>query len=323
MVSCIFPENFPDEIEKINQNLPGEIRLLAAKRTVPSFDCRNFCDCRTYTYTFPTFTLAPPKTMLSSYYRVNNELIDRCNELLSIYKGTHNFHNFTSGKLPSEQSSMRYIMEIDCSRPFLYEDMEFARITIKGQSFMLHQIRKMVGLVFAIMRGHGEESKIERSFFKEKQDIPIAPSLGLLLEHIHYDTYNRKYAGDGTREPLIWDEFNDQIEDFKNKFILKNIYKQEKKMYSMIKWLETLQLHANHMLNKSSDNADQMPIKEDHKEESVDSDKKDVNDDQNELKNEEKLNEELKLADNDEKLNKVEQSENLEAEDRLKSSNKT
>lgn len=250
IISCNFPENFPDSVEQINANMPEEIRLLGALRTIPSFDSRNFVDFRTYSYTFPTFAIAPPKTHLSTYYRVEQSLIDRCNELLSMYKGTHNFHNFTSGRAPSDNSSMRYILEISCSPPFQYEEMEFAKITVRGQSFMLHQIRKMIGLVFAIMRGYGEQGKIERSFLAEKQDIPIAPSLGLLLERVHYDTYNRKYTGDGIRAPLLWEEHNQEIEDFKRKFIFSNLYEQEKKTFSMINWLDTLQKHSTHMMEQ-------------------------------------------------------------------------
>ena len=49
---------------------------------------------------------------------------------------------------------------------------------------MIHQIRKMVGLVVAIVRGHTPEDTIVRAYHKEKVDIPRAPALGLLLDSV-------------------------------------------------------------------------------------------------------------------------------------------
>ena len=41
---------------------------------------------------------------------------------------------------------------------FEHEGMEFVRLAVHGQSFMLHQIRKMMGLVTAICQGIIPES---------------------------------------------------------------------------------------------------------------------------------------------------------------------
>jgi len=63
--------------------------------------------------------------------------------------------------------------------------MEFTVLEIKGQSFMLHQIRKMVAIVVAVARNIVPEERINEAFkTMDKLDIPIAPSLGLCLCHV-------------------------------------------------------------------------------------------------------------------------------------------
>ncbi|CAI8028525.1 tRNA pseudouridine synthase A [Geodia barretti] len=62
--------------------------------------------------------------------------------------------------------------------------VEFMTLKVKGQSFMIHQIRKMVGLVIAIVRGFAPETTLIEAFQKGKVDIPRAPALGLLLENV-------------------------------------------------------------------------------------------------------------------------------------------
>lgn len=49
---------------------------------------------------------------------------------------------------------------------------------------MLHQIRKMVGLAIAVVRGHTDNSILEKAFGKEKVMIPTAPGLGLVLDTV-------------------------------------------------------------------------------------------------------------------------------------------
>jgi len=99
---------------------------------------------------------------------------------------------------------------------------------ILGQSFMLHQIRKMVGVIIAICRGVAKLDVIERSWKKDRLDLPIAPGLGLVLEEVHYDKYNEKFGNDGMHERLDFIELNDQVAAFRVKYILPTIIKIEK-----------------------------------------------------------------------------------------------
>lgn len=99
---------------------------------------------------------------------------------------------------------------------------------VLGQSFMLHQIRKMVGVVIAICRGVAKIDVIERSWKHDRLDLPIAPGLGLVLEEVHYDKYNEKFGNDGMHERLDFIELSDEVAAFRAKHILPTIIKIEK-----------------------------------------------------------------------------------------------
>lgn len=108
---------------------------------------------------------------------------------------------------------------------------------------MLHQIRKMIGLVIAIMKGYVNEDVIERSWGEEKVDVPKAPGLGLVLERVHFDRYNKRFGGDGLHECLEWDEDEEGIKAFKEAYIYPTIVETECQEGSMVSWMSTLPIH--------------------------------------------------------------------------------
>lgn len=88
------------------------------------------------------------------------------NRILKYYVGTHNFHNFTTRTKAEDPAAQRFIVSFDANTTVTVEGMEFVKCEVVGQSFMLHQIRKMIGLAVAIMRGCAPESLIEKAFQK-------------------------------------------------------------------------------------------------------------------------------------------------------------
>lgn len=86
---------------------------------------------------------------------------ERFNRILKLYEGTHNFHNFTTRIKAEDPSARRYIISFQANTTVTVEGIEFVKCEIIGQSFMLHQIRKMVGVAVAIMRNCAPESFIE------------------------------------------------------------------------------------------------------------------------------------------------------------------
>lgn len=222
------------------------------KRVTQGFNSKNHCDARTYSYLLPTLAFCHKDDPLedngsssssSSSFRLEPQALQRANRLFALYQGTHNFHNFTSQKAPDDPSARRYITHVRCGEPFMRDGAEFAVVTVRGQSFMMHQIRKMVGLVVAVMKGYADEEVLERSWGPQKVDVPKAPGLGLVLERVHFDRYNKRFGGDGLHPPLEWEQQQQAVQAFKEAHIYPSIVETELQEQSMINWMDTLSFH--------------------------------------------------------------------------------
>lgn len=90
----------------------------------------------------------------------------RFNRNLQRYVGTHNFHNFTTRIKPEDPSARRYIISFHANSVVCIDGIEFVKCEVVGQSFMLHQIRKMIGLAVAVMRNCAPESLMDTALRK-------------------------------------------------------------------------------------------------------------------------------------------------------------
>eukprot|EP00096_Caligus_rogercresseyi_P010752 TRINITY_DN4010_c0_g2_i1.p1 TRINITY_DN4010_c0_g2~~TRINITY_DN4010_c0_g2_i1.p1 ORF type:complete len:372 (-),score=101.70 TRINITY_DN4010_c0_g2_i1:468-1583(-) len=243
MVVSLKMLNEENSIPKINSILPPDIRVQAIKRVTKNFNSKNSCDARTYLYMLPTLAFAPIEIISDDSYRINAEVKDKVNSTLKLFSGSHYFHNYTSGKLPMEPSSQRFITDFEMGEPFLKEGLEFAVIRIRGQSFMLHQIRKMIGMAIAVVKGYASPPVIQETWGIHRIDVPRAPGLGLLLEEVHYDRYNFRFGKDGMHEALSWEAFEESVETFKEDYIFADIIQTETETKSMLTWMENLVLH--------------------------------------------------------------------------------
>lgn len=86
---------------------------------------------------------------------------ERFNKILKQYEGTHNFHNFTTRTKAADPAAKRYIISFHANTTVTVDGIEFVKCEVVGQSFMLHQIRKMIGVAVAIMRNCAPESLME------------------------------------------------------------------------------------------------------------------------------------------------------------------
>jgi tRNA pseudouridine38-40 synthase len=174
------------------------------------------------------------KTLKAAYlsakkaYRISPERQARVQAALDNYLGTRKYHNYTVHKKFNDKSAQRYIKSFKVApQPIIINDTEWLSLKVHGQSFMMHQIRKMVGMASLTVRCGTDPSIMEKSFGNVIVRIPKAPGLGLLLERPVFDSYNDKQAKQHGREKVDFNKYNKQIEEFKEREIYQRIFREE------------------------------------------------------------------------------------------------
>ncbi|CAK4032276.1 tRNA pseudouridine synthase 1 [Lecanosticta acicola] len=167
-------------------------------------------------------------------YRIPRSRVDRIQEALSKYVGTKNYHNYTIQKTFHDASAKRHIKSFVVNRtPILIGDgpdeqkTEWLSMKVHGQSFMMHQIRKMIGMVTLLVRSGATLETMEHSFTEARFSIPKVPGLGLLLERPVFDSYNNFQAVKHGRDSLDFGKYEKELEAFKEREIYQRIFREE------------------------------------------------------------------------------------------------
>lgn len=183
----------------------------------------------------------PPSKSAFSY---TDEVKERFNRILKYYVGTHNFHNFTTRTKAEDPAAKRFIISFGADRVVSLDGIDFVRCEVVGQSFMLHQIRKMIGLAVAVMRNCAPESIYDVAFRKDVNlNVPTAPEVGLYLDECMFTSYNKKWKD--SHEAVSMELYHEEAEEFKVKYIFTHIAAMEHKEGAVALWLHSLN-HRNY-----------------------------------------------------------------------------
>ena len=162
-------------------------------------------------------------------YRIPPSRLARVRSSLSRYVGSHKFHNYTIEKSFKDPSATRQIMSFKVGEePIIINDTEWLSLKVHGQSFMMHQIRKLVSMVALVVRCGCHEGRLQDSYMADRLSIPKAPSLGLLLERPVFDVYNEKLEQFG-RERIDFSRYEKEMEEFKQREIYERIFREEER----------------------------------------------------------------------------------------------
>ncbi|EAW18457.1 pseudouridine synthase PUS2 [Aspergillus fischeri NRRL 181] len=161
-------------------------------------------------------------------YRIPAARLDRLQATLDKYVGTNNFYNYTIQKTYTDPSAKRFIKSFKVDRnPIIINGTEWLSLKVHGQSFMMHQIRKMVAMATMLVRAGCDPQRIVDSYGPTKIAIPKAPGLGLLLERPIFDGYNKKATTTLGKEPIDFSKYQKEIDEFKQREIYDRIFREE------------------------------------------------------------------------------------------------
>ncbi|KAI3725516.1 hypothetical protein L1987_65306 [Smallanthus sonchifolius] len=273
VVSGKFYVDPPGFVERLNSYLPPQFRIFGYKRVTASFGAKKFCDRRRYVYLLPVFALDPSshrdrdclecskrgwKFYGCSEGEIQPGISSNTSCALSDSNGNGCKEGLNSESVIVDSNSdavnsvgdgdgeelwkggvFSYGEEERGSTTVAVDGIEFVKCEVVGQSFMLHQVRKMIGVAVAIMRNCAPESLIETALQQDVRiTVPTAPEVGLYLDECFFSSYNQKWKD--THEEVSMKAYADEAEEFKLKHIYSHIASTEHKEGAVAVWLHSL-----------------------------------------------------------------------------------
>ena len=217
-------DSFKAVQERLQERLPSDIQVMDIVRTTRSFCAHTQRDRVRYQYMIPSFLLHPSyrqllldhdipldgrkdvarsplrpeevKKLQASLkeYRSTEEQRKVLKDALEKYVGTHPFHNFTRGLKVGQAQANRFIHSFVVQDSVVTSGVEWIPTQVLGDSFLLHQIRKMVSLAIDVARGVASLDVMDKALSKDVVCVSLAPAQGLFLETSYFGGYNRRKA---------------------------------------------------------------------------------------------------------------------------------
>ena len=272
-------DNLEKARERINEQLPDDIRILDMVKVPKSFNARTQRNKVRYQYMLPSFSLLDAHELRAIFdevtgkdeclnrkgksgslsseeikgireklrdHRVSEESLSGLRSSLGSYQGTHYFHNYTSKLASGDASTQRFIHSFTVQDVVIDQyGIEWVKTHVVGQSFLLHQIRKMISMAIDVARGKATKEIQEESFSERYMNINVAPAQGLFLDMSYYDRFNNR---PNASDPLDWhsdvqSQAVQRWKDFKDNKVQPHIMDEEEEQGNFIGYLFNQEYH--------------------------------------------------------------------------------
>jgi tRNA pseudouridine38-40 synthase len=175
----------PDKLKWAwNNALSPDITIRSLELVDESFN--PFCDVSQKIYYYHFFVERPmPFIQRYGYYYPYKINFDLLNKALQFFVGTHDFCSFKSSE-DTREDTIRTIDSINLEYIAKYKAY---RITVKGQKFLRHMIRRIVGASLSVASNSDDSLAFLQRVMAAcdpRHTLPNAPAKGLLLHKIIY-----------------------------------------------------------------------------------------------------------------------------------------
>ncbi len=176
--------------ERLNENLPSDIRALSIQEVGKDFNIIQTPKEKEYNYFFTLEPKIHPFAAPFLVYFHDSLKIELMKEAALLFKGNHNFEQYCykpkEGTKFIRSVSLCEIVENDVLKANFFPDQSFI-LRVKGQGFMRHQIRLMMGALVKVGRGDLSLEDLKQTLLGSNGNRPdyyIAPASGLMLKEV-------------------------------------------------------------------------------------------------------------------------------------------
>jgi tRNA pseudouridine38-40 synthase len=180
----------------LNRKLPQSVRVLRVEKAAAEFHARHSARAKTYAYRIWREEICPPWEARFAW-ALNWPLnVERMQEAAQAVVGTHDFASFaasdpdlarrraeSAGEAGERSGNMRTVFESEWRA-----EGDLLIYRVRGDGFLHHMVRNLVGTFVDVGRGAMEAGKMGRILAARSREEagPTAPACGLWLESVEY-----------------------------------------------------------------------------------------------------------------------------------------